>query len=283
MMRMGAVFKTQEGAFIGARTALMAYRTGEVDVATATQQLTQIQTGMGASAQDLADIFDRLNYVQNNYGARIPDLLDGTSKLSAAWRQAGGDADYLVAIITAMNRTAGVSGAQAATILGRTIGNIAKASSAGTLRRYGITPDQTDIMSTIDQAIKVAQRPGTKPARTCRRSPRRSPAAPTTSASGSRSCRTPRSSEVARRGTRRQVQGRVPAGARPGHEVLVDAARGDRLAARQPRLQPRPGRLPELPRRGRRAAHDDAQDRSTGCSRRTTAYPARSRPWSPAC
>jgi hypothetical protein len=127
MMRMGAVFKTQEGAFIGARTALMAYRTGEVDVATATQQLTQIQTGMGASAQDLADIFDRLNYVQNNYGARIPDLLDGTSKLSAAWRQAGGDADYLVAIITAMNRTAGASGAQAATILGRTIGNIATA------------------------------------------------------------------------------------------------------------------------------------------------------------
>jgi TP901 family phage tail tape measure protein len=163
VMRMGAVYRDQAEAIKAAHVALLAYRTGEVDVGTATTQLTAIATGMGVSAGGLADIFDRLNYVQNNYGVRIPDLLTGTARLSAAWRQAGGDADHLVALVTALNRTAGVSGAQSATILGRMIGNVNRPSSKSVLEQYGIPTDPSDIQGTVTKAIEVANGPLAKP------------------------------------------------------------------------------------------------------------------------
>lgn len=156
---MGAVFHRQAEAVNAARAALYAYRTGGVDVATATKDLTAIQQGLGASSDDLLNIFDQLNYVQNNYGARIPDLESGLARTVGAFKQAGGTVEELITLMVTLNRTANVSGPQAATIIGRTIGQIRKPESAAALRGYGVDPE-ANIGDVFRQAQAAAGRQG---------------------------------------------------------------------------------------------------------------------------
>ena len=154
--RMGQRFHNQADAVNAARAALYSYKTGEVDVATSTRYLNAITSGFGLTSKELIGIYDQINQAQNRFGITIGDTEAGMARAAGAFRNAGGEASYLLAMIAAMRLATGRTGENVGTAIQRSIGFIQRPSNQEQLRAFGIDPTG-GIEEIYSQAFKVAQ------------------------------------------------------------------------------------------------------------------------------
>jgi TP901 family phage tail tape measure protein len=124
--RMGQVFHSQADAVTAAKAALYSYKTGEVDVASSTQNLIAIVRGFGLSSDDLLSVYDQINQAQNTFGIRIADTEQGLAKAAGTYRNAGGDLNYLLGLFVAIQKATGRSGTEIGTGIARAANQIRK-------------------------------------------------------------------------------------------------------------------------------------------------------------
>lgn len=158
--RMGQVFHNQADATKAAEAALYSFKTGEVDVATSTQNLIAIVNGFGLGADELSSRFDQINQAQNEFGIRIGDTEAGLAKAAGVFRAAGGDFNYLLGLFVAIQKATGRSGTEIGTGIARGVNQIRQKSNIDKLRRQGVDVNPEDFQSTLQSAMRAAQRPG---------------------------------------------------------------------------------------------------------------------------
>lgn len=155
--RMGQVFHNQADAVDAARAALYSYKTGEVDVATSTQNLIAITRGFGLSSHDLLSVYDQINQAQNVFGIRIGDTEAGLAKAGGTYRNAGGDLNFLLGLFVAIQKATGRSGQEIGTGIARAVNQIRRPSNQQALRAQGVSVDPENLQSTIQSALAVAR------------------------------------------------------------------------------------------------------------------------------
>lgn len=157
--RMGQVFHSQTDAVEAAQAALLSYKTGEVSVEDSTKNLIAIQRGFGLSSKELVAIFDQINAAQNIFGVSIGNVEQGLARAGGTWRNAGGDLSYLLAIMVAVQKATGESGATIGTALSR-LYYVQHPGSAEKLRDLGVDVDVRNAQSTFESLLKKAREPG---------------------------------------------------------------------------------------------------------------------------
>jgi hypothetical protein len=158
--RMGQVFHNQADATMAARAALYSYKTGEVDVATSTQNLIAIVNGAQLSASDLGAVYDQINQAQNTFGIRIGDTEAGLAKAIGTYRNAGGSLDYLLGLFIAIQKATGRSGTEIGTGISRGVNQIRQLKNQQKLAAQGVEVDPLNFEKTIKSAMRAARRPG---------------------------------------------------------------------------------------------------------------------------
>lgn len=158
--RMGQRFHTLPEAVEAARASLYSLKTGEVDVATSTTNLLAIVSGFGLGASELVSVFDQINEAQNRFGVRIADTEAGLAKAAGAFRNSGGDLNYLLALFVAINRATARTGQEIGTGLARGVSQIRIPSHQEALLELGVAVDPDDLQATIQSAMEVARQPG---------------------------------------------------------------------------------------------------------------------------
>jgi TP901 family phage tail tape measure protein len=155
--RMGQVFHDQGQAVDAAKAALFSYKTGEVDVATSTQNLIAITRGFGLSSNQLLSVYDQINQAQNTFGIRIGDTEAGLAKAAGTYRNAGGDLNYLLALFVAISKATNRSGQEIGTGIARGVNQIRRPGNQAALRGLGVDVNQDDFQSTLQSALKRAR------------------------------------------------------------------------------------------------------------------------------
>lgn len=158
--RMGQVFHDQADATKAAEAALFSFKTGEVDVATSTQNLIAIVNGFGLSADELTSVYDQINQAQNEFGIRIADTEAGLAKAAGTYRNAGGDLDYLLSLFVAIQKATGRSGTEIGTGIARAVQRIREPISQEKLASQGVEVDPQNFQKTLQRTLKAARRPG---------------------------------------------------------------------------------------------------------------------------
>ncbi len=158
--RMGQRFHSVPEAVEAARSALYSFKTGEVDVATSTENLLAIVSGFGLEAKELTAVYDQVNEAQNRFGVKIGQTEAGLAKAAGAFRNSGGDLNFLLGLFVAINRATNRSGQEIGTGLARGVSQIRLPSHQESLRAAGVDVDPENLQSTIKSALEVAQRPG---------------------------------------------------------------------------------------------------------------------------
>lgn len=152
--QMGKVFHDQESAMKATESVLYAVKVGELDVATASRYLTAITNGFNLSADKQAIVFDQVNRAQNRYNISIESLLGGTAKAAGVFKAAGGDATHLIALITTLAKTTGLTGQEIGTALQRSPHFIRQ--NEADLKAFGVDTEGP-IQDIYASAIKAAQ------------------------------------------------------------------------------------------------------------------------------
>lgn len=155
--RMGQRFHTLPEATEAARAALLSFKTGEVDVATSTQNLLAMVDGFGLSATDLTSTFDQINEAQNRFGITIGNTEAGLAKAAGTYRNAGGDLNTLLALFVAISRATGRSGQEIGTGIARGVTQIRQVSNQETLASLGVKVDPNDFQQAILDAMRAAR------------------------------------------------------------------------------------------------------------------------------
>lgn len=158
--RMGQRFHELPQAIEAARAALYSYKTGEVDVATSTENLIAITNGFGLSTDRLSSVYNQINQAQNTFGIKIGDTEAGLAKAAGTYHNAGGDLSYLLAVMTAIGRATNRSGTEIGTGVARAVNQIRQVSNIEKLTAQGVTVDPNNFQSTLQSALKAAQAPG---------------------------------------------------------------------------------------------------------------------------
>jgi TP901 family phage tail tape measure protein len=154
--RMGQRFHDQADAVNAARAALYSYQTGEVDVASSTQNLIAITRGFGLSSQGLLNVYDQINQAQNVFGVRISDTEAGLAKAAGTYRQSGGDLNYLLGLFVAISQATARPGTEIGTGLVRGINQIRQATNQANLRALGVDVDPNNFQRTLQSAMQRA-------------------------------------------------------------------------------------------------------------------------------
>lgn len=155
--QMGKRFHDQNEALEASKSVLNAVKVGELDVATASRYLTAVTNGFNLSAEQQTGVFDQVNQAQNLYGSTIQNLLAGTSKAAGAFRNAGGDATQLIALITTLSKVSGQTGDVIGTAIQRSPHFIAMDQNQAVLQKYGIDAKQP-IFDIYTEAIETAKK-----------------------------------------------------------------------------------------------------------------------------
>ncbi len=158
--RMGQRFHTVPEAVEAARSALYSFKTGEVDVATSTENLLAIVSGFGLEAKELTSVYDQVNEAQNRFGVKIGQTEAGLAKAAGAFRNSGGDLNFLLGLFVAINRATNRSGQEIGTGLARGVSQIRLPSHQESLRAAGVDVDPENLQETIKSALQVSQQPG---------------------------------------------------------------------------------------------------------------------------
>jgi TP901 family phage tail tape measure protein len=158
--RMGQRFHTLPEAVEAARASLYSFKTGEVDVATSTENLLAIVNGFGLGASDLAKVYDQINQAQNTFGIRIGDTEAGLAKAAGTYRNAGGDLNFLLGLMVAIGRATNRSGQEIGTGIARGVNQIRQAKNQAKLESQGVDVDPENFQKTLQSALKAARRPG---------------------------------------------------------------------------------------------------------------------------
>lgn len=153
--RMGQRFHDVPTAVNAAKAALFSFKTGEVDVATSTENLLAIVNGFGLSSEELTQRYDQINQAQNTFGIRIADTEAGIAKAAGAIKNSGGDFDYLLALFIAISRATNRSGQEIGTGLARGVTQIRQAKNLGILREQGVDADPNNFQTTVQSALKA--------------------------------------------------------------------------------------------------------------------------------
>jgi hypothetical protein len=156
--RMGQRFHSFPAAVSAARASLYSFKTGEVDVASSTQNLIGIVNGFGLSNKELTSVYDQINQAQNVFGVKIGDTEAGMAKAAGTYRNAGGDLDYLLGLMVAINRATGRPGNEIGTGIARGVNEITKPGNQLKLRNLGVEVDPTNFQKTLQSALQVAAR-----------------------------------------------------------------------------------------------------------------------------
>lgn len=155
--RMGQRFHSLPQAVEAARASLYSFKTGEVDVATSTENLLAIVNGFGLSSKDLASVYDQINQAQNTFGIRIGDTEAGLAKAAGTYRNAGGDLNYLLGLTVAISRATNRSGQEIGTGIARGVNEIRKSVNQAKLEAQGVTVIPDNFQKTLQNALRVAQ------------------------------------------------------------------------------------------------------------------------------
>lgn len=155
--RMGQVFHDQASATEAAKAALYSYKTGEVDVASSTQNLIAIVRGFGLSAKDLTAVYDQINQAQNVFGIRIRDTEEGLAKAAGTYRNAGGDLNYLLSLFVGIQKATARSGTEIGTGLSRAVNQFRLPSHQAALEAAGVVADPRNLQRTIESAVRVSK------------------------------------------------------------------------------------------------------------------------------
>jgi TP901 family phage tail tape measure protein len=158
--RMGQRFHNLPDAVKAAQASLYSFKTGEVDVATSTENLIAIVNGFGLGADDLSRVYDQINQAQNTFGIRIGDTEAGLAKAAGTYRNAGGDLNYLLAVMTAIGRATNRSGQEIGTGIARGVNEIRKPINQEKLRSQGVEADPQNFQKTLQSALQAAKRDG---------------------------------------------------------------------------------------------------------------------------
>jgi TP901 family phage tail tape measure protein len=158
--RMGQRFHTLPEAVEAAKASLYSFKTGEVDVATSTENLLAIVNGFGLGAKDLASVYDQINQAQNTFGIRIADTEAGLAKAAGTFRNSGGDLNYLLALMVAIGRATNRSGQEIGTGIARGVNQIRQATNQAKLKSQDVEVDPANFQKTIQRAMVAARRPG---------------------------------------------------------------------------------------------------------------------------
>lgn len=158
--RMGQRFHNFPDAARAAEAALYSFKTGEVDVATSTENLIAIVNGFGISSDKLAGVYDQINQAQNTFGIRIGDTEAGLAKAAGSFHNAGGELNYLLGIMVAIGRATNRSGQEIGTGIARSVNQLQKPQNRNLLQSLGIDVDPKNIENTYRRAIEAAQKPG---------------------------------------------------------------------------------------------------------------------------
>lgn len=162
--RMGQRFHSLPEAVEAARASLYSFKTGEVDVASSSKNLLAIVSGFGLSASDLSAVYDQINQAQNTFGIGIQDTEEGLAKAGGAYRNAGGDLDYLLGLFVAIGKQTGQTGNVIGTGIARAVSQIRIPSHIDALKALGIDVDPNNLQKTIQSAIARARSGALKPA-----------------------------------------------------------------------------------------------------------------------
>lgn len=158
--RMGQRFHSLPEAVEAAKASLYSFKTGEVDVATSTENLLAIVNGFHLGAQDLAGVYDQINQAQNTFGIRIGDTEAGLAKAAGTYRNAGGDLNYLLAVMTAIGRATNRSGQEIGTGIARGVNEIRKPINQAKLEAQGVDVDPQNFQKTLQSGLEAAKRSG---------------------------------------------------------------------------------------------------------------------------
>jgi hypothetical protein len=158
--RMGQRFHDLPSAVEASKAALYSFKTGEVDVATSTENLLAIVNGFHLGVKDMAGVYDQINQAQNVFGIRIGDTEAGLAKAAGTYRNAGGDLDYLLSVFVAISRATNRSGQEIGTGIARGVNEIRKPINQAKLEAQGVEVNPRDFQSTLQSALKAARRPG---------------------------------------------------------------------------------------------------------------------------
>jgi TP901 family phage tail tape measure protein len=152
----GKVFHDQNDALEASKALLYSVKVGELDTATAGRYLISITNAYNLSQKDLNDTFDKFNQLQNNYGVAISGTEAATARAAGSFANAGGELDYLIALIGTASRVTGAAPERIGTALQRSPSFIHKPSNEQVLKSFGINPNQ-DIDSIFNEAFKAAE------------------------------------------------------------------------------------------------------------------------------
>lgn len=154
--RMSQRFHDLPSAVTAARAALFSLQTGDVDVPTSTDNLLAITRAFGIEASGMKPLFDQINEAQNQFGTRINETEAGLAKAGGAFRNAGGDVNYLLGLFVAIQAATNRSGQEIGTGLARGVTQIRQARNQATLRDLGVKVDPNDFQATLQSAMVQA-------------------------------------------------------------------------------------------------------------------------------
>lgn len=158
--QMGQRFHNEKDAVEAARASLAGMVAGNMELTDSTSSLISITDAFALGAGDLMLVMDQLNEAQNNFGATIPDTAKGLARAGGAFRTAGGDVNFLLGLMTAIQRKTRESGSTIGTAIVRGVNQFRTPSGRKLLEDQGVEYDPTNYQRTIQNAIKRAQDPG---------------------------------------------------------------------------------------------------------------------------
>jgi TP901 family phage tail tape measure protein len=156
--RMGQRFHSLPEAVEAAKASLYSFKTGEVDVATSTENLLAVVNGFGLGANQLSGVYDQINQAQNTFGIKIGETEAGLAKAAGTYRNAGGDLNTLLGIFVAISRATNRSGQEIGTGIARGVQNIRKPAAQKLLRDAGVDVDPNNFQSTLLSAMQQARK-----------------------------------------------------------------------------------------------------------------------------
>lgn len=150
------IFQDQTQAVAAADIALKATQLDQISLADSTRFLTGAIVGFHLPASQLPIVFDQINNAQRRFGASVAQTLAALGGSAAAVRNAGGDFNTYIALVTAAQRASAQTGSVIGTAFRRSATSfVTKPTNQAILRSFGLDPTEAYTQLLLDAIQKA--------------------------------------------------------------------------------------------------------------------------------
>lgn len=150
------VFNNQRDSLTATSVALKAYKLDQVDAADSARYFTAIVQEGRLPVERLPLLFDQLDASQRRFGARVQETLPALARSFGAVRNAGGDLNQLIALISTAQTASGQTGNTVGTAFTRAASNFfRRPDNQKVLESFGLDPSKGFTQVVIDAVRKA--------------------------------------------------------------------------------------------------------------------------------